>query len=114
MGLFMNKLRKGDHVIVLTGRDKGKLSVILSRVDENHFILEKINSVKKHVPPNPMKGIVGGIVEKNMPIHQSNIAIYNVSTGEPDKVVIKMISNIKTGKIRRIRTFKSTGIELVT
>jgi large subunit ribosomal protein L24 len=109
----MNKLRKGDLVIVLTGRDKGKIGLVSSRVDESHLVVEGVNGVKKHVRPNPMKGLIGGIVEKNMPIHQSNLAIYNVSIGKSDRVIIKMIQNIETGKIKRIRTFKSTGIELV-
>ena len=72
----MNKIRKGDQVIVLTGRDKGKRGAVASRVDDDHVIVEGINMVKKHVKPNPMKGTTGGVVDKTMPINQSNVAIF--------------------------------------
>jgi ribosomal protein L24 len=71
----MNKIRKGDEVVVLTGRDKGKRGTVSLRKDDSHLVVEGINLVKKHVKPNPMKGTTGGIVEKAMPIHQSNVAI---------------------------------------
>ena len=73
----MNKIRKGDHVIVLAGRDKGKRGTVTSRVDEDHVVVEGVNVVKKHVKPNPMKGTTGGVIDKTMPIHQSNVAIWN-------------------------------------
>jgi large subunit ribosomal protein L24 len=73
----MNKIRKGDQVIVLTGRDKGKRGTVTQRVDADHIVVEGVNVVKKHVKPNPMKGTTGGVVDKTMPIHQSNVAIYN-------------------------------------
>ena len=73
----MNKIRKGDQVIVLTGRDKGKRGAVIARVDEDRVTVEGVNMVKKHVKPNPMKGTTGGVIDKTMPIHQSNIAIYN-------------------------------------
>ncbi|MFZ9082678.1 MAG: 50S ribosomal protein L24, partial [Burkholderiaceae bacterium] len=73
----MNKLRKGDQVIVISGRDKGKSGVVLRRTDADHLVVEGINIVKKHVRPNPMKGEQGGIIDKTMPIHQSNLAILN-------------------------------------
>ena len=76
----MNKIRKGDHVIVLTGRDKGKRGTVTSRVDEDHVVVEGVNVVKKHVKPNPMKGTTGGVVDKTMPIHQSNVAIFNAAS----------------------------------
>ena len=78
----MNKIRKGDQVIVLTGRDKGKQGVVSARKDDSHLLIDGINLVKKHVKPNPMKGTTGGIVEKAMPIHQSNVAIFNAATGK--------------------------------
>jgi len=75
----MNKIRKGDEVIVLTGRDKGKRGTVSLRVDADHLVVDGINVVKKHVKPNPMKGTTGGIVDKAMPIHQSNVAIFNAA-----------------------------------
>ncbi|MBK1612190.1 50S ribosomal protein L24 [Rubrivivax gelatinosus] len=102
----MNKIRKGDQVIVLTGRDKGKRGTVTQRVDEDHLIVEGVNMVKKHVKPNPMKGTTGGVVDKTMPIHQSNIAIFNAATGKADRVGIKIDGDKKT------RVFKSSGEEI--
>lgn len=104
----MNKIRKGDEVIVLTGRDKGKRGKVLLRSDDSHVLVEGINLVKKHVKPNPMKGTTGGIVEKGMPIHQSNVAIFNATTGKADRVGIKVSEDGKT----RTRVFKSSGDEI--
>ena len=73
----MNKIRTGDQVIVITGRDKGKRGTVSLRKDDTHVLVEGINLVKKHTKPNPLKNTTGGIVEKAMPIHQSNIAIFN-------------------------------------
>mgnify|MGYP003330956130 CR=1 FL=1 len=84
----MNKLRKGDQVIVLTGRDKGKRGTVLRRVDAEHVVVEGINRVKKHQRPNPMKGETGGIVDKDMPIHVSNVAIADPKSGKPTRVGI--------------------------
>lgn len=103
----MNKIRKGDQVIVLAGRDKGKRGKISLRVDDSHVVVEGINVVKKHVRPNPMKGTTGGIVDKTMPIHQSNIAIYNPATGKADRVGIKLLADGK-----KVRVFKSNGEEI--
>lgn len=103
----MNKLRKGDQVIVLTGRDKGKKGVITARVDDDFVLVDGVNRVKKHQKPNPMKNQVGGIVDKVMPIHQSNVAILNVATGKSDRVQIKLLSNGT-----RTRVYKSTGEEI--
>jgi large subunit ribosomal protein L24 len=102
----MNKLRKGDQVIVLTGRDKGKRGTIAQRVDDDHVVVEGVNVVKKHVKPNPMKGTTGGVIDKTMPIHQSNVAIYNATTGKADRVGIKVEGDKKT------RVFKSSGAEI--
>lgn len=103
----MNKIRKGDDVIVLTGRDKGKRGKVSLRSDDSHLVVEGINTVKKHAKPNPMKGEAGGIVEKTMPIHQSNIAIFNAATGKADRVGIKLQADGK-----RVRVFKSSGEEI--
>ena len=108
----MNKIRKGDQVIVLTGRDKGKRGAVLQRVDEDRIVVEGVNVVKKHVKPNPMKGTTGGVVDKTMSIHQSNVAIFNASTGKADRVGIKLGTDAKTNKITRVRVFKSSGVEL--
>ena len=85
----MNKIRTGDQVIVLTGRDKGKRGTVSRRVDEDHVVVDGINMVKKHVKPNPMKGTTGGVIDKTMPIHQSNVAIFNAATGKADRVGIR-------------------------
>ena len=103
----MNKIRKGDQVIVLTGRDKGKRGTISLRKDDSHVVVEGINLVKKHAKPNPLKGVVGGIIEKTMPIHQSNVAIFNAATGKADRVGIKLLSDGK-----RVRVYKSSGEEI--
>ena len=103
----MNKIRTGDRVIVLTGRDKGKRGTVKQRVDEDHVLVEGVNVVKKHVKPNPMKGTTGGIVDKTLPIHQSNIAIFNPASGKADRVGIKFLAD-KT----KVRVFKSSGEEI--
>jgi large subunit ribosomal protein L24 len=102
----MNKIRKGDQVIVLTGRDKGKRGTVAQRVDDEHLVVEGVNMVKKHVKPNPLKGTTGGVVDKTMPIHQSNVAIFNAATGKADRVGIKIDGDRKT------RVFKSSGAEI--
>ena len=108
----MNKIRKGDQVIVLTGRDKGRRGTVLSRVDEERLIVEGVNVVKKHVKPNPMKGITGGVIDKTLSIHQSNVAIFNAATGKADRVGIKLGTDAKTNKVTRVRVFKSSGAEI--
>ncbi|MEY4364510.1 MAG: hypothetical protein RLZZ24_1862 [Pseudomonadota bacterium] len=103
----MNKIRKGDQVIVIAGRDKGKRGVVALRKDDSHLIVEGINLVKKHTKPNPMAGTAGGIVEKAMPIHQSNVAIYNAASGKADRVGIKVLADGN-----KVRVFKSSGEEI--
>ena len=103
----MNKIRKGDQVVVLTGRDKGKRGTVALRKDDSYLLIDGINMVKKHTKPNPMKGTTGGIVEKNMPIHQSNVAIFNAATGKADRVGIKLLADGK-----RTRVYKSSGEEI--
>jgi large subunit ribosomal protein L24 len=100
----MNKLRKGDGVIVITGKDKGKRGVVLQRVDDERLLVEGINRVKKHTKPNPMKGQQGGIVEKEMPIHISNVALFNAATQKADRVGFKSLDDG-----RKVRVFKSNG-----
>jgi large subunit ribosomal protein L24 len=103
----MNKIRKGDQVIVLAGRDKGKRGVVSLRSDDSHLVVDGINLVKKHTKPNPMAGTQGGIVEKTMPIHQSNVAIYNAAAGKADRVGIKVLADGK-----KVRVYKSSGEEI--
>jgi large subunit ribosomal protein L24 len=103
----MNKIRKGDQVIVLTGRDKGKRGTVAARVDADRLLVDGVNVAKKHVKPNPLKGATGGIVDKTMPIHQSNIAIYNAATGKADRVGIKLLADGK-----KVRVYKSSGEEI--
>ena len=103
----MNKIRKGDQVIVTTGRDKGKRGTVSLRVDEDHIVVDGVNVAKKHVKPNPLKGSTGGVVDKVMPIHQSNVAIYNAVTGKADRVGIKLLADGK-----KVRVFKSSGDEI--
>ena len=102
----MNKIRKGDEVIVLAGKDKGKRGRVALRKDDEHVVVVGINMVKKHTKPNPLKGTTGGIVEKSMPIHVSNVAIYNAATGKADRVGIKVDGD------KRTRVFKSSGAEI--
>jgi len=103
----MNKIRTGDEVIVIAGRDKGKRGRVLRRVDEQRVVVEGVNVVKKHVRPNPLKSVPGGIVEKTLPIHQSNVAIYNPATGKADRVGIKVLADGK-----KVRVYKSSGEEI--
>jgi large subunit ribosomal protein L24 len=103
----MNKIRSGDQVIAIAGRDKGKRGKVLQRIDDSKLLIEGINLVKKHAKPNPMKGITGGIMEKTMPIHQSNVAIFNGATGKADRVGIKLLADGK-----KMRVFKSSGEEI--
>ena len=100
----MRKLRKGDEVIVIAGRDKGKRGTVLRRVDDTHLVVEGINVVKKHVRPNPMKGQTGGIVDKTMPIDQSNVMLWNPGTGKGDRVGVKTLEDG-----RKVRVFRSNG-----
>ena len=89
------------------GRDKGKRGKVSVRHSETHVIVDGINTVKKHAKPNPMKGETGGIIEKTMPIHQSNIAIFNAVSGKADRVGVKVTADGK-----RVRVFKSSGEEI--
>jgi large subunit ribosomal protein L24 len=99
----MEKLRKGDEVIVLTGKDKGKRGVVSRRVGPEHLLVEGVNVVKKHVRPNPMKNTTGGIESKAMPINQSNVAIFNPATQKADRV------GVKTEGEKKVCVFRSNG-----
>jgi large subunit ribosomal protein L24 len=103
----MNKIRKGDQVIVLTGRDKGKRGTVSKRVDDDYLLVDGINVVKKHVKPNPMKGTTGGVIDKTMPIHQSNVAIWNAAASKADRVGIKLLDNGD-----KVRIYKSSGEQI--
>ncbi len=103
----MEKIRKGDEVVVITGKDKGKRGSVTRRVDEEHVVDEGVNRAKKHVKPNPIKGVAGGIVDKDMPIHISNVALFNPATKKADRVGFKALDDG-----RKVRVFKSNG-ELV-
>ena len=100
----MRKIRKGDNVIVIAGKDKGKRGTVLRVVDPEHLLVEGANMVKKHQRPNPMKGQTGGIIDKEMPLHVSNVAIFNPATKQADRVGIKVMDDG-----RRVRVFKSNG-----
>lgn len=100
----MEKIRKGDEIVVTTGKDKGKRGTVLARLDERRVVVEGINRAKKHAKPNPVKGVVGGIVEKDMPIQISNVALWNAKAGKGDRVGIKVLEDG-----RKVRFFKSSG-----
>jgi large subunit ribosomal protein L24 len=100
----MEKIKKGDDVIVITGKDKGKRGTVLRIVDAGHVLVEGVNRVKKHQRPNPMKGLTGGIVDKDMPIDISNVALFNSQTKKADRVGFKLMEDG-----RKVRAFKSNG-----
>jgi len=100
----MRKIRKGDDVVVLTGKDRGSRGTVLRVVDDKKVIVENVNMVKKHQKPNPQKGISDGIVDKEMPMDLSNVALYNPVKGGPDRVGFKILEDG-----RKVRVFKSTG-----
>jgi large subunit ribosomal protein L24 len=100
----MERIRKGDEVVVIAGKDKGKRGVVLRRVDTSHLVVEGVNVVKKHVRPNPLKGVAGGITDKTMPIDQSNVMLFNPATSKGDRVGIKVVDG------KKMRVFKSSGV----
>ena len=106
----MNKIRKDDRVIVLTGKDRGRSGKIIKVVEGNRALVEGINLIKKHVKPNPYKNTQGGIIEREAAIHLSNLALLNPMTNKADKVGFKCIEPKKTGeKLRKVRYFKSNN-----
>lgn len=100
----MRKIKKGDDVVVLTGKDRGSRGTVLRVIDDKKVIVENVNMAKKHQKPNPQKGISGGIVDKEMPMDLSNVALYNPVKGGPDRVGFKILEDG-----RKVRIFKSTG-----
>ncbi len=103
----MEKIRKGDDVVVIAGRDKGKRGTVLKRIDDLHILVEGVNIVKKHTKPNPMKGQTGGITDKTMPIDVSNVALFNSATQKADRVGFKILDDK-----RKVRVFKSNGAQV--
>jgi large subunit ribosomal protein L24 len=100
----MNKIRKGDQVVVTTGKDKGKRGTVLRVLPTSKVVVEGINRVKKHQKPNPMKGLTGGIVEKEMALHVSNVAIFNSASSKADRIGFRVLEDG-----RKVRFFKSNG-----
>ncbi|NNJ93667.1 MAG: 50S ribosomal protein L24 [Halobacteria archaeon] len=99
----MNRIRKGDDVIVVAGKDKGKRGSVLSVLADGRLVVSDVNMVKRHTKPNPNKGVTGGIIEKEMPIDQSNIMLFNPQTDKADRVGFRIL-----GDGRKVRYFKST------
>ena len=100
----MRKIKKGDDVVVITGKEKGKRGPVLRVVDAEHVLVEGINVAKKHQRPNPMKGQTGGIVDKEMPLHISNVALFNPATKKGDRIGVKTLQDG-----RKVRVFKDNG-----
>jgi large subunit ribosomal protein L24 len=100
----MQRIKKGDDVVVLSGRDKGKRGTVMRRIDSDYLVVEGVNRVKKHQRPNPMKGITGGIVDKDLPIHVSNVALFNPATKKGDRIGVKTLDDG-----RKVRVFKDNG-----
>ncbi|MDR1276461.1 MAG: 50S ribosomal protein L24 [Candidatus Accumulibacter sp.] len=110
----MNKIRKGDQVVVTAGKDKGKRGTVMS-VKDDRVVVEGLNRVRKHVKPNPIKGMPGGVIDKDMPLHISNVLLYNPTTKKADRVGFRLIEDKSENggkKITKVRFFKSNG-ELV-
>ena len=100
----MERIRKGDEVVVIAGKDKGKRGTVLRVLDTGKVVVEGINRVKRHTRPNPIKGQTGGIVDKEMPIQASNVALFNPATGKGDRVGFRVLDDG-----RKVRFFKSNG-----
>jgi len=100
----MRKIRKGDEVVVLAGKDRGKRGTIVRVFSDDRVVVENVNMVKRHTKANPQRGEPGGIVDKEMPLHISNVGLYNPETGKADRVGFKVLEDG-----RKVRTFKSNG-----
>ena len=105
----MQKIRKGDQVVVTTGREKGKKGAVLRVLVSGKVLVEGVNRVKKHQRPNPVKGQTGGIVEKEMPLAISNVMLVNPATGKADRVGFKFLEAQGGAVARKVRFFKSNG-----
>jgi large subunit ribosomal protein L24 len=99
----MQSIRKGDEVVVITGKDRGKRGVVLERVDDQHLLVEGVNVARKHVRPNPMKNETGGIVDRTMPIDQSNVMLFNPATGKGERVGFREVDG------RKQRVYRTSG-----
>ncbi len=100
----MSKIRKGDDVVVLSGRDKGKRGTVLQIIENNRILVDNVNVIKKHVKPNPNRGETGGIIEKEAPIQISNVALFNPNSNKADRVGYKLLEDG-----RKVRVFRSDG-----
>ena len=100
----MSKIRKGDDVVVLSGRDKGKRGTVLQIIENNRVLVDNVNVIKKHVKPNPNRGETGGIIEKEAPIQISNVALFNPNSNKADRVGYKLLEDG-----RKVRVFRSDG-----
>ena len=100
----MNKIRKGDQVVVLTGKDRGKRGTVLRVLTNDRLVVENVNVVKRHTRPNPGRGVTGGIIDKEASIHVSNVALLNPTTGKPGRVGFKLLADGK-----KVRYFKQGG-----
>ncbi|MDT8403793.1 50S ribosomal protein L24 [Sulfuriflexus sp.] len=100
----MNRIKKGDEVVVLTGKDKGRRGNVIRIMDDNRVLVENINMAKRHTKANPQIGIAGGIIEKEMPLHASNVGLYNPATGKADRIGFKVLDDG-----RKVRYFKSNN-----
>lgn len=98
----MNKIKKGDEVIVIAGKDKGRRGSVVKVLERDRLIVENINMVKKAQKPNPNMGVTGGIIDKEMPIHRSNIMLFNSATGKGDRIGVKTLKDNS-----KVRYFKS-------
>ena len=105
----MQKIRKGDTVVVTTGREKGKRGTVLRLLESDKVLIEGVNRVKKHQRPNPVKGQTGGIIDKEMPLHLSNVMLVNPATGKGDRVGVKFLEAQGGAAPRKVRFFKSNG-----
>ena len=98
----MNRIRKGDEVVIIAGKDKGRRGTVVRVMPNDKLVVQGVNMVKKHQKPNPAQGVSGGIIEKEMPLHQSNVMLFNPATGKGDRVGIKILEDG-----RKVRYFKS-------
>jgi len=103
----MRKIKRGDNVVVIAGKDKGKRGDVAKYVDDTHVIVNGVNTVRRHTKPNPMKNQPGGIVSKEAPIHVSNVAIWNPVTQKPDRIGFRLMADG-----RKLRFFKSNGEQI--
>jgi len=100
----MKKIRKGDKVVVLTGRDKGKQGTVLRVFEDSRVLVENVNMIKRHTKPNPNKGVTGGIIDREAPIHASNVALFNPATGKGERVGMRVMQDGS-----KVRFFKKSG-----